>query len=1018
MEFNYVTRGNVLPNGKPRVFFCSSRLDFDAYFDEISKDILSVSNCAIYYFDYDKDNLDNPELYDLLDTMQLIVVPVTNDLLYNQDSGIKDRVVKRMLGRKPIIPMMMEDDLLGDFEKLFGNIQFLDKYEKYEKSKGTEIAYIDKLEKRLKEVLVGDELAKRIRSAFDAHIFLSYRKKDRKEAQKLMRLIHSDPKCESIAIWYDEFLIPGTDYNVAIKEAIDNCDVFVFNVTDSFLEEGNYVVTVEFPAAVESEKPIIPVEMRKTDIDKLSKMCDGIQDNLLSIDQQKNVCTVTLDTINSIVNAEHVGDPMHTFFLGLAYLNGIDVEVDEEKGEKLLEIAADGGVPEAMEKLAHIYFDVKREADISKAIMWQKKAVITYKEKLKEDDLDRTLYDSFRDAVEYLRQLYECTADDDGNALCIDAIEEMRSVYAERVLEQPELYKEIFVDIEFLRIQAAGWSNDRTTKEKIVNSVEDDYSKYFKTSPTLENASTLMDIWCEIARITGLKQFSAYNKVNTFKEMFNTEIPDDMLCKMYNKICNIFIQREKISPIPYNVNTIADRSFMENEFGWWKYAEETYNICVNNLHNGSVNNEWNRIYCDCLLVLIKGIGKVVSINVGSSIDPSLVNDFKNYLIELDNLNVMHIINEISYDEKQNYIDSFLEVAIYEYKITFDNEIFEARYKKVLALAKQMIEEDKTRESKVYYWDKLKICADLSLSNDVAKETVEIARELDIHEKTVQSAWRLAKSLVTLFNAGNSFECAKEASSIYEELMHKNLSKSRHYVLERETVRFYGVVNNEAIIRNMENEATEYLNKGLGIILRIYEEYNEIVPELDLFGNSTMVDAVNYPIYTTAYDQFEREIEKIKSQKKQSQLDKLMETQQYNVILREAEGYFSKNKFRDALELYKSIEGKVEGIYRKMFICLKYLKQKDEVLSMYPKVLVELEEDKSTNPSKILFERMNCELEMATIYIEKADTYNAKEHILKANKYFDIIKNEINPQILRNGIEKKIKKMLSQCDDMQ
>lgn len=50
----------------------------------------------------------------------------------------------------------------------------------------------------------------------DAYVFLSYRKKDRKHAKELMRLIHANRFCLDIAIWYDGFLAAGEDFNAAI----------------------------------------------------------------------------------------------------------------------------------------------------------------------------------------------------------------------------------------------------------------------------------------------------------------------------------------------------------------------------------------------------------------------------------------------------------------------------------------------------------------------------------------------------------------------------------------------------------------------------------------------------------------------------------------------------------------------------------------------------------------------------------------------------------------------------------
>ena len=58
----------------------------------------------------------------------------------------------------------------------------------------------------------------KIRAAFDAYIFLSYRKKDRAYAQELMHLIHKNRFCKDIAIWYDEFLTPGESFRANVEK--------------------------------------------------------------------------------------------------------------------------------------------------------------------------------------------------------------------------------------------------------------------------------------------------------------------------------------------------------------------------------------------------------------------------------------------------------------------------------------------------------------------------------------------------------------------------------------------------------------------------------------------------------------------------------------------------------------------------------------------------------------------------------------------------------------------------------
>ena len=49
--------------------------------------------------------------------------------------------------------------------------------------------------------------------------------------------------------------------------------------------------------------------------------------------------------------------PEHNFFIGLAYLGGVDVEVDRERALELITMSAEEDLPEAMLKLIAMYTD-------------------------------------------------------------------------------------------------------------------------------------------------------------------------------------------------------------------------------------------------------------------------------------------------------------------------------------------------------------------------------------------------------------------------------------------------------------------------------------------------------------------------------------------------------------------------------------------------------------------------------------------------------------------------------------
>ena len=61
-----------------------------------------------------------------------------------------------------------------------------------------------------------------------------------------MQRIHENQMFRDIAIWYDEFLVPGEDFNEAIAKAIENSDAFIIAVTPNLLEAGNYILTTEY----------------------------------------------------------------------------------------------------------------------------------------------------------------------------------------------------------------------------------------------------------------------------------------------------------------------------------------------------------------------------------------------------------------------------------------------------------------------------------------------------------------------------------------------------------------------------------------------------------------------------------------------------------------------------------------------------------------------------------------------------------------------------------------------------
>ncbi len=398
-KLSYRTRGNGNPQGKERVYFTCHPEDFESCFESVCEDVFKSQNCAIWYNSETDTPWDGETMEMELGRMQLFVIPVTSKFLYQDNEARNVEFAFAVEHHIPILPLMQESGLDGEFNRICGDLQFLDK--NAVTNDPTAIPYDQKLEKFLSSVLLGDELAAKVRAAFDAYIFLSYRKKDRKYAQELMRLIHQNDFCRDIAIWYDEFLVPGENFNKAIGDAMEKSSLFAFVVTPNLLEKNNYVMTTEYPVAKKAGKPMLPAVMESTDLDGLKREFADIPEPTDAHDNSA-LSEALLEHIRKVAIETNDNDPNHLFFIGLAYLGGIDVEENRGRGVELITKAAKARVPEAMKKLAQMYNSGEGvERDYEKSAQWLEKLAAYWENRFNEtksqEDGDE-FFDALRDA--------------------------------------------------------------------------------------------------------------------------------------------------------------------------------------------------------------------------------------------------------------------------------------------------------------------------------------------------------------------------------------------------------------------------------------------------------------------------------------------------------------------------------------------------------------------------------------------------------------------------------------------
>ena len=387
---------SFVDKGVSKVLFSCHPDDFSLYFNDLVNDISSTKKCEIYYLEdqsFMPDNLD--EYYAYIKDISLFVFPITKKFI-NEFCRAKDVDFMYALSSKvAILPILVEPNLYELFNEKCASIQVLDKTSR----DPTQDPYKVKLALFLESVLVDSETAQKIREAFDAYIFLSYRKKDRKYAQEVMSIILKNDFMRDVAIWYDEFLTPGEDFNDEIFRNLFKSKLMTLvvtpNINERYGDRGNYVIEQEYPSATREKKPVLPIEVVKTDTDELKNNFYNIQK---PIDKDKtDDIAVFLKEILFKEGFKENNDPQHLFFIGLAYLNGIDTERDVDRAVSILSSSFEKGLIEAGFVLFRTYYN--KLFNYPKAIEFAERSI----EMMGDHRAD---YEGFLD--EYCKMLYAC----------------------------------------------------------------------------------------------------------------------------------------------------------------------------------------------------------------------------------------------------------------------------------------------------------------------------------------------------------------------------------------------------------------------------------------------------------------------------------------------------------------------------------------------------------------------------------------------------------------------------------
>ena len=409
VKFIHKVRGDFSPAGLQKVYFSCINED-KGLIDVIAEDIWKIIDCAIYYHEESiiGSDIDRVDFEQNLSKMKLFVVLITTKYLTTNNAAKNIEFGYAINNHIPIIPIAMEaglEDLFASEMNVvcpgYGNIQLL----KYHVSDHSELSYLDKLNRDIKSILFDSKEVNRIKKVFTSRIFLSYRKKDRILAQQLMSIIHSIPSFQRTAIWYDEYLSTGEAWNNQIQEALDNSNLFLLLVTPSIVEPDNYVIREEFPAAKIKKIPIVPAQKDHQNFTaETEKRFKEIFPDLHTLVDGNNADALeqalwkVADTGSSTLETDYL--------VGLAFFNGIQVEKNTDKATALIVATAEKGLPEAINKLADMYWNGDGIArNYENSVRYRKDLISLYESKCSGEECN------LEDMIKYISSLERLTED-------------------------------------------------------------------------------------------------------------------------------------------------------------------------------------------------------------------------------------------------------------------------------------------------------------------------------------------------------------------------------------------------------------------------------------------------------------------------------------------------------------------------------------------------------------------------------------------------------------------------------
>lgn len=363
-QLQYKTPNMCEPKGLPRVYFCAHPDNYELL-EEIAELLLEQKPCSVWYTGAAEKNGEQHNI--CLSQMQLLVMPVTFRLLTTESFAFRHEYSYAVEHNIPILPLMLEEGLEEIFRDKCGNIPFVP----YHRDGVKAGEFKENVKQFLDTVVIGDELAERIRQEFSTYIFLGYGKNDWQDAHKVMGMIQENVAGRDVGIRCDELFTTEDKIAFDMGTAMGKSKLFALSVTPDLLENKNVVATEGYRMAVQDKLPVLAMEMSPVSSFKFKWKYKKVTSYAKSPEE---FATALRNQLEGAGIQGKQPSAEHGYLMGLAYLGGVDMVVDHRKAAELITRGAEADYPEAMERLAVMYgygMGVKR--DMEAAMRWLEK---------------------------------------------------------------------------------------------------------------------------------------------------------------------------------------------------------------------------------------------------------------------------------------------------------------------------------------------------------------------------------------------------------------------------------------------------------------------------------------------------------------------------------------------------------------------------------------------------------------------------------------------------------------------